>query len=142
MNDYFSADKIQAANAASPVVANGRTPFVVTGGLGHGGYAAVVRARHTGTGEEYALKVVSKKVGAKTKDRKRLALELKIMSELPANPYLVRCHAAFESASDIYFVLDLFTGGDLFFHLARVQEMAVNVCPFNNICFRKLLLLT
>ena len=97
-------------------------PFVVTGGLGQGGYACVVKARHTESNGEFALKVVSKKVGARIKDRKRLALELRIMSELPANPYLIRCHAAFESASDIYFVLDLFTGGDLFYHLAKHQE--------------------
>ena len=68
------------------------------------------------------MKVVCKRAGAKTKERKRLALELKLMTELPPCPFLMRCHAAFETTTDIFFVLDLLTGGDLFFHMAKLHE--------------------
>jgi hypothetical protein len=40
------------------------------------------------------------------------------MTEVPFSPFLQRCWAAFESASDLFFVLDLASGGDLFYHLA------------------------
>ena len=111
-------------------VVDGNAPFAVIDGLGQGGYAAVVKARHTETEEVFAMKVVSKRAGARSKDRKRLALELKLMTELPYCPFLMRCHAAFETKTDVYFVLDLVTGGDLFYHLA--QQVSDPVCLVNN----------
>lgn len=44
--------------------------------------------------------------------------ELRAMTEVPFSPFLQRCIAAFESATDIFFVVDLASGGDLFYHLA------------------------
>jgi len=98
------------------------TDYIITGGLGQGGYACVVKAENTKTGKEYALKVLSKRACPNNKDRRRLKRELMIMSELPSCPHLMRCHTAFETANDVFFVLDLLTGGDLFYHLALVQE--------------------
>ena len=98
------------------------TDYIITGGLGQGGYACVVKAENTKSGKEYALKVLSKRACANNKDRRRLKRELKIMSELPPCPHLMRCHTAFETANDVFFVVDLLTGGDLFYHLGMVQE--------------------
>ena len=95
--------------------------LVVRGGLGQGGYAAVVKAMNTETGDMLALKKVSKCAGKKSKARDRIALELKLMTELPECPFLMRCHSAFETSTNVYFALDLVTGGDLFFHLAQAQ---------------------
>lgn len=95
--------------------------LVVRGGLGQGGYAAVVKAMNTETGDMLALKKVSKCAGKSSKARDRIALELKLMTELPECPFLMRCHSAFETSTNVYFALDLVTGGDLFFHLAQAQ---------------------
>ena len=46
------------------------------------------------------------------------------MTELPPSPFLQRCYMAFESASQLFFVLDLVGGGDLFYHL--VQKISEN----------------
>jgi len=44
------------------------------------------------------------------------------MTQVPPSPFLQQCHLAFESPTDLFFVLDLASGGDLFFHLiARIQ---------------------
>ena len=138
---------LQASLGAVPgcglaqVVLDGRARLVVTGGLGSGGYACVVKAQLLlradsgdenggatddnssgllATGKACALKVVGKAGLRRSKDRKRLALELRLLTELPPCPFLARCRAAFESARDVFFVMDLLEGGDLFFHLAQV----------------------
>ena len=95
--------------------------LVVLGGLGQGGYAAVVKAMNTTTGDIFALKKVSKCAGKNMKARDRISLELKLMTDLPECPFLMRCHSAFETSTHVYFALDLVTGGDLFFHLAQAQ---------------------
>ena len=99
----------------------GAAPFVVADGLGRGGYACVVSARHVATGLPYALKVVSKAGAGRAKDLARLALELRAMTEVAACPFLVRCHLAFESPAAVFFALDFVGGGDLFF---RLEELA------------------
>ena len=103
-------------------------------GLGQGGYACVVECEAleppspppppNGGGQRqpagrFALKVVPKHKAARRRERARLAVELSVMTEVPPSPFLQRCHGAFESASDVFFVVDLAGGGDLFYHLAR-----------------------
>lgn len=79
-----------------------------------------------------------------------MKLELKVMTDVEPSPFLQRCHMAFESKNDIFFVVssprnyialakvsekryiklmrtsfqvDFFSGGDLFGHLVqRVQK--------------------
>jgi len=67
-----------------------------------------------------ALKVVSKDRVATKQDRDGLRVELKIMREAaPKSPWLMGCYAAFETKREVFFVLDLVGGGDLFYHLAQ-----------------------
>ena len=91
----------------------------VISGLGQGGYGCVVQVTHEATGGMFAMKSISKARLTRSRDRRRLALELKIMTELPPSPFLNTCHAAFETKNDVFFVLDLVSGGDLFYHLAQ-----------------------
>ena len=104
-------------------------PIVVTGGLGQGGYAVVLKAAHPETNEPFALKVrarsariietsaqipqhsrrtqvISKAKAPTKRERGRLAVELKVMTEVAPSPFLQRCHMAFESTTDIFFVVN------------------------------------
>jgi len=108
-----------ARDVESIDIDDGRAPLVVTGGLGQGGYAVVLRAKHEETGKDYALKVMSKSKLSRSRDRRRLAVEIKIMTAIPPSPFLMKCHSAFETSGDIFFVLELVSGGDLFYHLAE-----------------------
>jgi len=44
------------------------------------------------------------------------------MSQTDPSPFVQRCHAAFESQTNIFFVVDLCSGGDLHFHLASQRS--------------------
>ena len=105
-------------------------PYVVTGGLGTGSKACVMRVVHRETREPFAMKVHSKAaLRTSTKDRQRLARELRIMTDMPACPFLINCHAAFETETDVFFVIDLVEGGDLFYHMAN-KQMQVQSDPY------------
>ena len=77
----------------------------------------VMKAKHEKTGLEYALKVMAKSRLTKRRDRKQLAIELKLMAKMPQSPFLAACRLAFETSEEVFMVLDLVEGGDLFFHL-------------------------
>ena len=95
----------------------------VVSGLGQGGYGCVVQVVHEETDGMFAMKSISKARLTRSRDRRRLALELKLMTEIPKSPFLNTCQAAFETTSEIFFVLDLVSGGDLFYHLAQRFNM-------------------
>ena len=122
----------------------GRAPVRVLDGLGQGGYSCVVACEHTATGQPFALKVISKSKVSRKRDRARLRLELSVMMELPPSPFLQRCHMAFESPSQLFFVLDFVSGGDLFFHLVLppVQPLVLCLRPGARRTFRALVAAT
>ena len=92
--------------------------LIVIGGLGQGSFADVVKVRNLETDKVYAMKVIAKKIVVSQKARERLSMELCAMTKMPRSPFLQRCYGAFESATNIFFVVDLNSGGDLFFHLS------------------------
>ena len=114
----------------------GHVPIEVISGLGQGGYAVVVLVRSTNAENHsdrtkisdknpdfFAMKVIEKSKVAKKRSISRLKMELRAMTELPASRFLQRCHMAFESQTNIFFVLDYNAGGDLFFHLVdRIKK--------------------
>eukprot|EP00614_Pseudopedinella_elastica_P001455 CAMPEP_0172590156 /NCGR_PEP_ID=MMETSP1068-20121228/8585_1 /TAXON_ID=35684 /ORGANISM="Pseudopedinella elastica, Strain CCMP716" /LENGTH=477 /DNA_ID=CAMNT_0013385857 /DNA_START=85 /DNA_END=1517 /DNA_ORIENTATION=- len=106
-------------SSSDVLIEAGRAPLVVTGGLGRGGYGVVLRAEHERTGRPYALKVISKSRLSRIKDRSRLATEIRVLTEVSPSPFLITCHSAFETDFDIFFVLELIEGRDLFVHLAE-----------------------
>jgi serine/threonine protein kinase len=97
---------------------SGAAAFVVTSGLGSGGYASVLSCRHAPSGRVFAMKAIAKARVAKARDRARLHRELKVLTELPPFRFVLGCAAAFESRVCLFFVTDLVGGGDLFFHLS------------------------
>jgi protein-serine/threonine kinase len=70
----------------------------------------------------FAMKVATKGTLKRQKDQDRMAVELKVMRDLPPSRFLERCHAAFESATDVFFVCDYIAGGDLFYHMSCRME--------------------
>eukprot|EP00613_Pedinella_sp_CCMP2098_P027972 CAMPEP_0171718258 /NCGR_PEP_ID=MMETSP0991-20121206/20514_1 /TAXON_ID=483369 /ORGANISM="non described non described, Strain CCMP2098" /LENGTH=430 /DNA_ID=CAMNT_0012309617 /DNA_START=245 /DNA_END=1537 /DNA_ORIENTATION=- len=91
----------------------------VVEGLGVGGYGVVVLAEHGD--HRYAMKCVCKQRSSQAQDKKHLRRELQTLTELQESPFLMRCHLAFESSSTVFFLTDLISGGDLFFHLDFVS---------------------
>jgi serine/threonine protein kinase len=112
-------------------------PLEVTGGLGLGGYGVVVKARLQSSQTQiggparchYALKAIAKATNFRPKDRDRLTQEIKVLTEVPPNPFLQRCHLAFETTADLFMVLDFVGGGDLFFHLEELTRAGLEGFP-------------
>jgi len=110
----------QSSSPSSPPM------YRVLDGLGQGGYATVVKVEHLLNKKTFAMKVITKNISDDPKKRldhkEQLQNELKFMTELPYNPFVQRCHCAFESPSSVYFILDLYSGGDLFYHLVTKSQ--------------------
>jgi len=93
--------------------------YKILEGLGSGGYAVVVKVEEIESGKHYAMKVITKSKRHGRRHRDRMKTELKVMTDIDESPFLQRCHNSFENAAYVYFILDLQTGGDLFYHLVR-----------------------
>ena len=84
--------------------------------LGRGGFASVYRARERRTGSLYALKIMEKANIRKHNMESRVANEIKIQSELRYKG-IVQSHCHFEDAENVYMVLELCEGGNLYRYL-------------------------
>jgi protein-serine/threonine kinase len=63
------------------------------------------------------MKVVPKRKNFKPNDRRCLAHEVEILSDMEPSPFLLRCFSTFETSSHVFVVTELLSGGDLFYHL-------------------------
>ena len=78
-----------------------------------GSYAMVWKAKHKGTGEYYAVKVISRK-GLKPADDEAVMNEVAIMQQLTGKKYFLQLLDFFEEADAFYLVMEYMTGGDVF----------------------------
>mmetsp|Transcript_35656 Transcript_35656/g.72672 ORF Transcript_35656/g.72672 Transcript_35656/m.72672 type:complete len:558 (-) Transcript_35656:204-1877(-) len=126
---FRTRDKRRASAAASAAAVKPclqpRDLFVVEG-IGAGGFGVVVKVEHVPTRTIYAMKCISKDSCTEPKDVRDLRSELRVLSEIPPNLFLLRCHLAFESPSTVNFVTDYVDGADLFCHLEYLRVKKEN----------------
>jgi beta-adrenergic-receptor kinase len=94
----------------------GEPDFAVFRKLGRGGFGAVFACKKLTTGCLYAMKVMDKQRIKNKKAQKMIMNERSVLSVLNS-PFVVCMAYAFETKTDVVFVLDLMQGGDLQFHL-------------------------
>ena len=97
--------------------------------IGRGGFGKVWKVKLKKTSEYFALKEMSK---LKIIDRRS---ELSIMSEKTLlsrlnNPFIVNMYFTFQDFSNLYLVMDLLTGGDLRYHLAKKKRFSERETKF------------
>jgi len=81
--------------------------YIVINGLGSGGYSNVLLVSNVKKpGELMAMKVLSKKLLKRPRDRARLRNELRALTEIPPSPFIERCYSAFETPSHVCFVTE------------------------------------
>ena len=86
--------------------------------IGRGGFSRVVLARKKDTGMLYAIKILSKQhVDQK---RNRVKLERDIMLQLN-HDNVIKLYWTFQTSKELFFVMELCTGGELFYHL-QIKE--------------------
>ena len=86
--------------------------------VGHGGYSTVWVVADAATQRHYALKQLRKGHVVALKMAERVLLEKKAHEDL-VHPFIIRMYGAFQDELNLYFLLELAQGGDLFDALER-----------------------
>ncbi len=118
--NYVTKEELDEERANKDVPSLRKFDFIKV--LGTGGFATVYMVRKRTTGQLYAMKLV-KKDGVK-QDPVRFAqvyTERQILEQLK-NPFLVQLHYAFVTTNYFCLVIDLCTGGELFYYLQKNQS--------------------
>ena len=86
--------------------------------LGEGSFSKVKQAVNIKTGKKYAIKIIDRQLVLDNNLEKQLTREIDIMGKMN-HPNLIRLHYVMRSPKNIFLVLDLAEGGELFNKLAQ-----------------------
>lgn len=89
--------------------------------VGKGSYGKVLLVNKKDDSKVYAMKVLKKKNMIKQNQIEHIKSERKIM-ELIDHPFIIKLKYAFQNPEKLYLVMDYCQGGELFFHIQRVQR--------------------
>lgn len=89
--------------------------------IGRGAFGKVMQVKHKKNKAIYAMKILRKKQIVKRNQVEHTKSERKILQALN-HPFLMKLRFAFQTESKLYFVLDYFKGGELFFHLKKRRK--------------------
>ncbi|ODV92581.1 hypothetical protein CANCADRAFT_30703 [Tortispora caseinolytica NRRL Y-17796] len=89
--------------------------------VGKGTFGQVYQVRKRDTQRIYAMKVLSKKVIVQKKEIAHTIGERNILvrTSSTVSPFIVSLKFSFQTPTDLYFVTDYMSGGELFWHLQR-----------------------
>ncbi|EPY40612.1 RAC serine/threonine-protein kinase [Angomonas deanei] len=93
--------------------------FEVVSVIGTGSFGKVYHVMKKGTSESYAMKEMNKEVVERENLTAHIFAEKSILQTIN-HPFIVKLHYAFQTKDRLYLVLDLLSGGELFFHLGQV----------------------
>jgi len=94
--------------------------------LGRGSFGKVMQVRKKKDGKIYAMKILKKQAIIARNQVEHTNAERKILQALQ-HPFLMKLRYAFQSEEKLYFVLDYFQGGELFFHLKNNRRFSEEV---------------
>lgn len=94
--------------------------------LGRGSFGKVMQVRKKSDGKVYAMKILKKRAIIARNQVEHTKAERKILEALQ-HPFLMTLRYAFQSNEKLYFVLDYFQGGELFFHLKNNRRFPEDV---------------
>jgi len=89
--------------------------------IGRGSFGKVMQVRKKGSETIYAMKILKKKAIIQRNQVEHTLAERKILEALK-HPFLMTLRYAFQTETKLYFVLDYYTGGELFFHLKKKRR--------------------
>jgi len=93
--------------------------------IGRGSFGKVMQVRKKGEDAIYAMKILKKKAIIQRNQLEHTKAERKILEALN-HPFLMTLRYAFQTETKLYFVLDYYTGGELFFHLKKKRRFREN----------------
>lgn len=90
--------------------------------IGRGSFGKVMQVRKKGADNTiFAMKILKKKAIIQRNQVEHTLAERKILEALK-HPFLMTLRYAFQTETKLYFVLDYYTGGELFFHLKKKRR--------------------
>ncbi|EDO05550.2 cGMP dependent protein kinase family protein [Babesia bovis T2Bo] len=87
--------------------------------IGHGTFGTVKLVDHEPTGVRFALKCVSRKCIRALKQQKHIKLEREIMAQND-HPFIIQLVKTFKDESNVYFLTELITGGELYDAIRKI----------------------
>ena len=77
----------------------------------------------------YAIKILRKDQLANDNALKSILAERQILEQID-HPFLIKLHWAFQSSKELFFVMDICTGGELFYHLVHQRAFSEKQAKF------------
>lgn len=93
--------------------------FQILRRVGQGSFGMVFRVRKRDTGRIYAMKVISKRHVQSESARAQVTAERAVLVRTLNTPFCIGLKFSFQSATEIFFIMDYKSGGELFDHLQR-----------------------
>ena len=101
--------------------------------IGHGGFSKVWKVKWKKTNAIFALKEMSKARIMDKKCESTILLERDLLSKMN-HPFIVNMHFSFQDLNSLYLVMDLVTGKDLRYHLAKLKKFSQEQSKFFLAC--------
>lgn len=103
--------------------------FTVLKVVGKGSYGKVLLVKKNDDNTTLAMKVLKKKYMIKRNQVEHTKTERSIL-ELVKHPFIIELKYAFQSQVKLYFVVDYCPGGELFFHIQKVERFNEEATKF------------
>jgi len=97
--------------------------------IGTGSCGKVLLAQNRQNRGVYAMKMLRKDQIVKSSQIAHAKTERNVL-QAASHPFIVRLHSAFQSARNLYLVMEYCPGGELFFHLSRAGRFPEMRCRF------------
>ena len=91
--------------------------------IGRGSFGKVMQVRKKDTNKIYAMKILKKETIIARNQVEHTRAERAILQSLQ-HPFLMGLRFAFQTKEKLYFVLDYYQGGELFFHLKHKRRFS------------------
>ena len=98
--------------------------------IGEGASCTVLQVRKRESGEIFALKMMSKeRVNQNPKRIERAITERAVLLKT-RHPFIIHMHAAFQSATHLFLLLEMCPGGELFYHMSKHHKFSESTSRF------------
>ena len=113
----------------TPISPTNLDEFAFLTTLGRGTFGKVIKVRHIPSRQIFAMKILSKSNIVQKHMEGFLREERRIWQlvsgptshpTMPSHPYVCQLHAAFQTASHLFFIMDYLPGGELYTHLLQL----------------------
>ncbi|KAJ3127644.1 hypothetical protein HK098_005989 [Nowakowskiella sp. JEL0407] len=119
----ISKDMAEATATVELQAQTVRDKYDFTKKLGSGHFATVYHAAHKQTHKPYAIKVIEKKVKMNPKSIEHIRQEIGILMSIK-HPSVIRIEGVFEEKKEVYMVLELVEGGELFERIVDSEKFS------------------